>query len=305
LIQVVSGFPAYANAVVGLGKPVALQVATLARVERRLAGARVKGLGGLWRSWMTDIADRADRRALRRVDAIQVENRWMLAEVGRLNRDRPALDLRLAPPGIDVDFFQPRPEGRPIGPPYILCVGRLDDPRKNLDLLLHAFAALPPDLAGVHLMTAGATPPSARFRQEVARLRLTERVQHVSAPEREALRRLYQDATVFALPSDEEGLGLVVLESMACGVPVVATRGGGPEEIISDGSDGFLVPRGASGDLAERLALVCRSPELREAMGGRARATVERRYSEAVTGAAFLGVWDRLLKSRARSDVRC
>ena len=64
---------------------------------------------------------------------------------------------------------------------------------------------------------------------------------------------MYQRAAVFALPSDDEGLGIVILEAMACGVPVVATRCGGPEDIITDGTDGFLVPRYDAGALASRL----------------------------------------------------
>ncbi len=121
-------------------------------------------------------------------------------------------------------------------------------------------------------------------------------VEFVALPGEEEILRLYQRAAVFALPSDEEGFGVVILEAMACGVPVVATRCGGPEGIITDGTDGFLVPREDAGAMAARLQVLLDSPTLNETMGRRARATIEARYADEVAGEAFLEVWDGLLK---------
>jgi len=112
---------------------------------------------------------------------------------------------------------------------------------------------------------------------------------------------MYQRAAVFALPSDDEGLGMVILEAMACGVPVVATRCGGPEGVITEGTDGFLVARDDAVALATRLQALLDSHTLNEALGRHARATIEARYAEEVAGEAFLEVWDRLLK---RTDRR-
>ena len=131
-------------------------------------------------------------------------------------------------------------------------------------------------------------------------LGLRDSVEFVSSPSQEKLVRMYQRAAVFALPSDEEGLGIVILEAMACGVPVVATRCGGPEGVITNGTDGFLVPRDDAASMAVQLNRLLDSPELNEAMGRRARATVEARYAEEVAGEAFLEVWDRLLKKSGK-----
>ena len=106
VIQVVSGSPAWANAVCGLGKPVSLQVATRAQVERRQRDSRSKGLAAWWRRRMTGVADRLDDKALRRVDAIQVENLWMLEYARAINGGR-MVDIRYAPPGIDTRVFHP------------------------------------------------------------------------------------------------------------------------------------------------------------------------------------------------------
>src|SRR5262249_4564709 len=75
----------------------------------------------------------------------------------------------------------------------------------------------------------------------------------IDSPGADALVALYQRAAVFALSSDEEGFGMVVLEAMACGIPVVSTSSGGPDSIVRDGLDGFLVPVGDAAALSDRL----------------------------------------------------
>lgn len=295
LIQVVCGSPAWANAVIGLGKPVALQVATRARIERRQRDARSRSVVAWWRKAMTSITDRLDDKALRSVDAIQVENPWMLDYAKHINRDRMDVDIRYAPPGVDGRLFHPLTEREITDPPYILCVGRLDDPRKNIGLLLDAFHQLPANLAPVHLVTAGSAPPPAYYWARVEALGLQDRVRHVARPETDELVKLYQQASAFALSSDEEGLGVVILEAMACGVPVVATRCGGPDGIITDGHDGFLVPLDDASAMAERLARLCADTALNRRLGHQARATIEARYAAEVAGMAFIEMWERLL----------
>lgn len=295
VLQVVCGTPAWANAVCGLGKPVSLQVATRARVERRMRDARPRGLLDWWRKAMTEVTDRLDDRALRRVDAIQVENPWMLDYARRLNPGRE-VDIRLAPPGVDDSLFQPLAARDLAGDPYVLCVGRLDDPRKNIGLLVEAFARVQDRLRSrARLVLAGSSGPPAAFWLRAQELGVRERINYVASPLREKLVELYQRANVFALPSDEEGLGVVLLESMACGVPVVSTRSGGPDGVVTDGRDGFLVPRNDALAMADRLSRLLEDPGLNASMGREARRTVELTYAERVAGNAFIDVWERLL----------
>ena len=294
VVQVVCGSPAWANAVVGLGKPVALQVATRARVERRQRDANPRSLGAWWRKAMTEITDRLDDRALRRVDAIQVENPWMLEYARNLNAGRN-VDIRYAPPGIDATLFRPLPLRDLTGSPSILCVGRLEDPRKNIGLLVSAYALLPDAVRSrVRLVLAGSSAPPDSFWAKADSLGVRDRVQYVASPSRQELIRLYQEASVFALPSDEEGLGMVILEAMACAVPVVATCCGGPDGIITDGEDGFLVPLDDAAAMSGCLQTLLENPSLNIAMGRKARATIEARYDERVAGAVFVDMWDRL-----------
>lgn len=249
---------------------------------------------------MTAITDRLDNRALRRVDAIQVENPWMHNYVRKLNVGRD-IDIRYAPPGVDDTLFSPLASRDLDREPYILCVGRLDDPRKNIGLLGEAYARLPSELRRrARLVLAGSSGPPPSFWSRADALGVRDRIEYVAKPSRERLVELYQQASVFALPSDEEGLGVVLLESMACGVPVVSTRSGGPDGVITDGRDGFLVPLDDAEAMADRLGRLLGNPVLNCSMGREARRTIEARYAERVAGEAFLDVWDRLLAKARR-----
>ena len=117
-------------------------------------------------------------------------------------------------------------------------------------------------------------------------------------PTREQLVSYYQNALCFALSSDEEGFGVVLAEAMACAVPVVATRCGGPEAIITDTVNGFLVPMGNALVLANRLQLLAQNRALNEQLGLAGRQTVETRFTLEIAGEAFLDSYRRLLQER-------
>ena len=89
---------------------------------------------------------------------------------------------------------------------------------------------------------------------------------------------------------------MVIVEAMACGVPVVSTRCGGPDSIISDGEDGFLVEVGDALAMAGRLSLLCSDLQLNQKIGLTARRSVERRFSEQCTRQVFFDTWDKLLR---------
>jgi glycosyltransferase involved in cell wall biosynthesis len=249
---------------------------------------------------MTTATNYYDQRALQHADAIQVENPWMLEFCQQLPVSA-GCDLRYAPPGVDADWFRPSASRLSSAEPYILCVARLDDPRKNINLLLEAYARLPASLiARVRLRLAGSSGPPPAFWQRAERLGLRERIEFIEKPDSAALVALYQGALAFALCSDEEGLGVVILEAMACGVPVVSTRSGGPDGIITDGQDGYLTALVDADAMAARLHTLLSDADLNAAMGKAARQTIERRYAHAVAGAAFVDTWHALLNKGAR-----
>ncbi|MEM6622339.1 MAG: glycosyltransferase family 4 protein [Pseudomonadota bacterium] len=296
LIQVVCGTPSWAIPVVGLGIPVSMQVATLIEVERRALLNGASGLKGALTRYMTRRNAAIETMALRSVDAVQVENAWMQEHVERVAGDT-GTHVVFAAPGVDENLFHP-PDRPPVQPGYILSVGRMRDPRKNHMMLLAAFANLcqrmdrPPRLA-----LAGSDGPTDAFRTRAVELGLWSQIDVHIFPSVQDLAELYRGAIAYALASDEEGFGISVVEAMASGVPAVSTRSGGPDGIIADGVDGYLVDRDDAPAMANRLERIATDLRQREALSLAARRKVEAIYGEKPTGDAFLSVFDRLLSS--------
>jgi glycosyltransferase involved in cell wall biosynthesis len=110
-------------------------------------------------------------------------------------------------------------------------------------------------------------------------LGLTGRVRfHEDVPNAEIV-RFFHAASIFVLPSRQEGLGIVVLEAMACGLPVVATRCGGPEDVVVDGATGFLVENDDADAFAAAISRLLRDPSLGEEMGRNAAKRIHEHYA--------------------------
>ncbi|MFA5785660.1 MAG: glycosyltransferase [Actinomycetota bacterium] len=164
--------------------------------------------------------------------------------------------------GVDRHDFPP--EAKPRQRPWrwrLLCVGRLDE-RKGVHVAVEALARLPEE-ASLEVLGRGDDRYRRRLRKLVARHALAARV-HFGEVAREALREHYAEADVFVFPVIwQEPFGLVPLEAMACGTPVVATGTGGSAEFLRDGFNCLVVPPGDPGALAAAVRRLADDPGLR------------------------------------------
>ena len=135
--------------------------------------------------------------------------------------------------------------------PTILCPASLDDPRKRGALLAEGFARLRAGLPAARLRLAGGRDPRQR---EPVSAAFGDGVERVEVEGTAALAGEYRAATATVLPSDHEAFGLVLVESLAAGTPVVAARSGGCPEIVTDERVGRLFEPGDPRDLARALA---------------------------------------------------
>jgi glycosyltransferase involved in cell wall biosynthesis len=303
LIQVIGGFPAWGWAVLDCHKPVAIWAATRCIWERGKLNSMSFGIFAKWRLLMTGLVNYLDKDAIRRADCILVMNKLLFNYAAK--EKAPFNDRVLyAPPGVDVSWFRPNKQKSPDdncrNNPYILTVGRFSDPRKNLELLIEAYAiALKKSLHFPSLILAGDSPPSNLFWEKVDYYGLRSRVSFELKPDKSRLRELYQNSICFALSSDEEGFGMVIIEAMACGIPVVATRCGGPDDIIVDGETGFLVPVGDANLFADKMSLVCGDTILNMRLGNMAREVVLNRFSINAMSKVFFSAWEKMLNLEA------
>jgi D-inositol-3-phosphate glycosyltransferase len=178
----------------------------------------------------------------------------------------------------------------------ILFVGRIE-PLKGIDILINAVAQLG-DESDFHVLIVGGDRRSRRqvsHLQELASdLGIGERVCFLGAVDHEQLPLYYNAADVCVVPSYYESFGLVALEAMACGTPVVASRVGGLTGTVRDGETGYLISWRCPEPFAERLELLLGNEALRRRFGEAAREVVER-YRWANVAEAVVGLYRELL----------
>lgn len=176
---------------------------------------------------------------------------------------------------------------------YIVAVGRLVR-RKNLAHLITALGRLGRD--DVHLLVVGDGPEQPNLETLAQSLGLGEKVQFRGYVPDETKYQLLAAADVFALPSMHEAFGLVYLEAMHCGLPVIAARPGGQEDYLDDGRTGFLVPPDDPEQLLEALRRLVNDGELRASISEHNR-IVAQRFSTTATAAEYERVFHRLTQA--------
>jgi glycosyltransferase involved in cell wall biosynthesis len=199
-------------------------------------------------------------------DCILANSRAVAQEIGL--RGLPVKSLRVIPNGVNSSYFVPRDCVR--ADRYVLFVGRLVA-QKGVDVALRAFSTLLHRCPDVRLVVVG-DGDQALFLQRLARqLGIPSHVSFVGWQRDDALVRFYQGAEVVVVPSLYEPFGIVALEAMACGRPVVASSAGGLAEIIDHGVTGYLTKPGDHLELAQQLAALLLNPTLGARVGISAR----------------------------------
>ena len=242
----------------------------------------------------SDVRVTIEKRAVRESAAVTAASEIEVAELVDLYGADPA-KLHIIPCGVDPNVFRPMRQadarealGRDQCERIVLFVGRIEQ-IKGIDVLLRALGLLffrHPELRNdVCLLVVGGAldpnddSPEIEKIEELQRLvhqhRMEANVSFVGSMDQQRLALFYAAADVCAVPSLTESFGLVALEAMACGTPVVGTRVGGLQTLIEDGESGLLVPAGDYQALAESIAKVLTDHRLRMHLGHGARDRAE------------------------------
>ena len=199
----------------------------------------------------------------------------------------------LIPPGVDTDIFKPQSVdssdvfftrlGIPDHLPAVLTMGR-HIAWKGFAFLLQAASQIR-DRAPFVLIVGGQGPETTTLKKMAERLKIKDRVVFTGPVPNNDMPRLYNRADVFVLPSivdkagNTEGLGVVLMEAMACGTPCVASKVGGIPDVVQDGYNGFLTLPGDVTALGESILALLNKAELRESMGENGRRFIVENYS--------------------------
>lgn len=197
--------------------------------------------------------------------------------------------------GVDTDRFHPvsqNPQVAVDSPLVIGTVGRLD-PVKNHSALLATFARLAPRFANLHLTIVGDGPLKTSLHAQAASLGLTNRITFTGA--RNDTPDLLRSFDVFTLPSMNEGISNTILEAMATGLPMVASRVGGNMELVVDGVTGRLYDPSGPDALEQALLPYLTDPALRRAHGTAGRERAVQRFSLDAMVDRYRAMYDELL----------
>lgn len=244
------------------------------------------------RSRLMELAGPALRRVVRRIDvAIAVSD----AAASFLRRVIPG-PVEIVPNGVDVGRFAhpgAPARGLPAGR-KLLWVNRLD-PQKGFRLMLEAFERLPSELDDAHLVVAGDGRDREALRSVPEGIR--GRVLHLGTVAHDLLPAYHAAADVFVSPAvGQESFGIVLVEAMASGLPVVCSNIPGYREVVRDGVEGLLVPPNDPSALAEAVARVLTDPALASSLSdaGPARAAT---YSWDAVVPRLEAVYERVLRA--------
>jgi phosphatidylinositol alpha-1,6-mannosyltransferase len=197
----------------------------------------------------------------------------------------PHAALQHLPPGVDTDRFCPDPASRAelraryrLGErPTVVCVSRLV-PRKGQDMLIRALPAIRQRVDGVALVIVGGGPYLETLRRLAERHRVSEHVTFTGGVPAADLPAYHAMADVFAMPCrtrgaglDVEGLGIVLLEASATGVPVIAGYSGGAPETVRHSKTGLVVDGRSVSQITDAVAELLANPDRAAAMGAAGR----------------------------------
>jgi D-inositol-3-phosphate glycosyltransferase len=257
------------------GVPMVSTFHTLAQLKNRVAESAAEREQGV----RYEIERRTMAGSDRIVALTAVDRQQMIRHYGE------QAPIVVIPGGVDLERFTPVPRtvaraqlGLDPKQKLVLFVGRIQR-LKGLEILIRAFARLAD--VDAQLLIVGGRPGISPESREITRLQhlagrlgVADRTHFLGAVAHEQLPTYYSAADVSVMPSSYESFGLVAVESLACGTPVVATRVGGLRSIVHDGETGLLVPWRDAEMFAERLRRVLTDDELRGRLAAQARASV-------------------------------
>jgi glycosyltransferase involved in cell wall biosynthesis len=229
-----------------------------------------------WVRVLLGVQARWERRNTERADLIVVPSRYSAKVTEAVYGVAPSR-LAVVPEGIDLAEWQGRfatASRVARGGPIVLAVGRMY-PRKRFVDLLHAAARLRAEGGAARFRIVGKGPEWDTVARVHAELGLTDTVTLLGDVTRDQLAAEYASADCFCLPSVQEGFGIVFLEAMAAGLPVVACRAAAVPEVVLDGETGVLVPPRDPDALARGLAQVLARPEWARGLGAAGRRRVQ------------------------------
>jgi len=207
----------------------------------------------------------------------------------------PDLPIDVIPNAIELSVFTPPKERDPEGPVCLIFVGRFNA-FKNVETLLEATDYLrDKGVDNFELQLVGEGERRPNLERLAVEKGLTRHVQFLGWLDRQALVERYRQADLFVTATTWEGMPNTVLEAMACGLPIVATRASGLDQLVRERVNGYLVGLNDAYALADRLVSLIDNPYERRRMGKESRRIAEQEFDWEYIAAQYVEIYKRIL----------
>ncbi len=209
--------------------------------------------------------------------------------------------LEIIPFGVDTSFFRPVDVQKDTAIFQIFSIGYLIE-RKGFEYLIKALKEVLKVHNNVHLKIVGSGPLEDQIKKLIKDLKLENNVQMLSNLSDQKLLETYNSSDLFVLPSitdsqgNTEGLGVVLLEAMACKLPVIASNIGGIPDIVHDGETGLLVPEKDSIEMSRSIIKLIENEDLRENLTFKGYHMVKEYFSWEKIAKDYINVYKTILK---------
>jgi len=212
-------------------------------------------------------------------------------------------NIQLIPNGVDITRFNPDTADTPMAEraQVVVCVSRLSH-EKGIDVLLQAWYLVHRQLPQAKSIIVGNGPLQPQLERMAQALGIAESVEFAGL-QSDVPAQLHRGGLA-VLPSHWEGMPNAILEAMACGLPCVATRVSGSEDIIQHGVNGLLVEPQDYESMAEALLILLRGPVLAQKYGRAARARIEQHYSLEHITDMYVELYQRIAGCKSQTEDR-
>lgn len=258
----VSGTCIAAHPLIQLDKNFAMWVSTPYDDDR---SERVKKLTGIY-SFLDKIASpfmhKIEKKVLARSTFIFALSNYSKVQFERI-LGKPRQNMVLCGFPMDPKIKEQR---TPPTEHVIIAVGRFSDPRKNIDMLMRAFERIFAALPGSKLYVVGQKPSDEKLRSCAQQYKSFKNITFTGQVSQADLNNLYRNASLMLITSHQEGLGIVGLEALSHGIPIVATNCGGPRDYVIENHTGYLASIDNDTCMAQKAIKILKNPELHAKM---------------------------------------
>lgn len=233
---------------------------------------------------------RINKKACERADKLIAVSKYVKRTITKeygITSDK----VKVIPNAVDINKFNPAIKGYEIrerlniqSEPIVLFVGRLDH-TKGIMYLLKSFSKIVKNIPDAKLIIIGKGQLRNHIISFIDKNNLGKSIMLIGRVEDEDLPKFYAASDLVVLPSLLEGFGIVLIEAMACGKPCVATRAGGPEDILIDAETGFIVPPADSSSLYHAIHILLTNNKLSRDFAVASRKRIEKNFT-----------WDKIAK---------